>query len=1577
VVTFYSYKGGTGRSQALANVAWVLAAGRKRVLVIDWDLEAPGLHRYFAPFLADSRLAGTRGLIEFFIAQADAALSARLTPEAGADRKSPTPDMTAYATRIDYPFPEPGVLHLVPAGRQDPLYGERVRSFDWKGFYERLNGAELIDRVREDLTRKYDYVLIDSRTGVADTAGICTIQLPDDLVVCFTANNQSILGGAGVAADVRRAAEAGRPRIFPLFARKDTFEKDKLDRRWELARAEFGKLPAHLSEEERADYWARVGVPYVSYYAYEEVLAAFGAKPGLSDEMLVQTELLTAALTDGAVSKLAAVPTPEERAIALSGYAGGPAVTPAPEVADRAFDAVVCSREEDANFAESLVDQLTRAGRRVFWTSEELWSTGRGETHYATASPRDSSTVVLAVGQAGISETTRRACAYFLKAGQGHRILVVLLPGTSLRSLPDDLSKQQVLQFEAKPADAPSDVGRVVAAIRGVPALPHRRGSCPYRGLAAFSEADADLFFGREALVRNLLATLTDPTAERDCLIVSGPPGSGASSVVRAGLVPRLRIPTEPGVVPVQVAICSPGGDALEGLAVAVVREAGVAQDGSDTSAVRDLIRAMAEDENGLHLFLRTRLPQVRSKSQKAARTVLVVDQAHEAFGPSQDHVRREQFFRNLAYAARAIGSRATVVFAARDSARIAVEGYFPSALKFALATPNEQELREVIEKPAALAGLVLESGLTELLLRDLDRGAGALPLLQLALVGLWNARDGDRLTVAAYRKEGGIDGWSRRQAEQSYAGLPYALQQAAKRLLIRVSLREAPVVDANSPATGTEEGVVLGALTAARVVTTDGADDGRVVFTHRLLPELWPLLKTWIDEERRSRESTSPVALAAPVAAEAVTQCQRPPLAVWVLWHPKWGAGASLAERLYADLAGDAGLDRPGIGIPVRFRSEPVRGGKTPPDVDLDSAEQTALVVLGSGHLAVDEDWRNYLERVRHSVQVGHGRHRLILVQFTPSISWWSFGSMDNVLRLDADPVDDADLPSRFVAACVRQLLHFAARGETGDGRQWHRLFVSYAKQDGMKIANVVLDRLRSDWPESSWVFDANSPIVAGTEFSERLQSDLTTSTLLAIHTDAYASRAWCRYEARAAKKAGSPMVVVHALQRGEERGLAELANVPAIQWAGTNADDVLAVVARESLRCLVARRRFDFLSRSGGVGPAAFSVRRPQPMDGAPTPADAAAPRLTVYPDPVLDDEELAALASWTGPGAAFVTLTGDDRSPFLAGRRVGLSVSNPDEADLGWRGLGPQHFQDMMTALSRRLLSHGADLAHCGDLRAVGLGPAITDLVRGLLPSDSRGPRVVNFLAWPIYLDLDVELLARNAGLVSYLRVPPPPDLVAKLPLDPTVRLEADSAANRLRNRAIRSRCLTAMREQLLRGVDAVVVAGGKVTGYLGNMPGVVEELLLALDRGIPVYVLGGFGGAAAAVAEALRGRTPEELTEAFQRVDSDGTDSTGAEKLSAILGAGSAGRPSFAEIVSRLRGLGPEGLRNGLTRDENLRLMATDDRDEVAFMVARGLRRVGNEPLHSPAATPPRTARRPVPTRSNRKKLKRKK
>jgi tetratricopeptide (TPR) repeat protein len=305
IVTFYSYKGGTGRTMALANTAWILAAAGKRVLTVDWDLEAPGLHRFFQPFLDPSTLGATTGVIELIKDFAEAAI----TPgRRSGDWHRDYARIRQHAVSLDWNFPDDGTLDFVSAGRQDRTYTAAVSNFDWDNFFDRLGGGQFFDALREDMKEHYDYVLIDSRTGISDIADICTVLLPDTLVDCFTLSGQSIDGAAGVARDISQRYRERRIRILPVPMRIDEGEKEKADAGRALARAKFDGLPSGLSEAELTKYWGAVEIPYRSYYNYEETLATFGDEPGVTSSLLSAFERLTAAVSDSAVTSLRSMP---------------------------------------------------------------------------------------------------------------------------------------------------------------------------------------------------------------------------------------------------------------------------------------------------------------------------------------------------------------------------------------------------------------------------------------------------------------------------------------------------------------------------------------------------------------------------------------------------------------------------------------------------------------------------------------------------------------------------------------------------------------------------------------------------------------------------------------------------------------------------------------------------------------------------------------------------------------------------------------------------------------------------------------------------------------------------------------------------------------------------------------------------------------------------------------------------------------------------------------------------------------------------------------------------------------------
>jgi MinD-like ATPase involved in chromosome partitioning or flagellar assembly len=312
IVTFYSYKGGTGRTMALSNVAWILATNGFDVLLIDWDLEAPGLHRYLRPFLIDPELVSTPGLIDFVwdVAQVS------MTPADGDSRSTPAdfPSLKDYVVGLDWDFHGRGSISFIPAGKQDENYAQRVNTFNWDNFYERLGGGKLLHAEREHLRAKYDYVLIDSRTGVSDTSSICTVQMPDILAVFFTLNRQSIKGAAAVATSATEAVRAGRNEtlvVYPVPTRIENAEADKLNSAIRYARSVFAPLLMHVQPsrsapnlDQQALYWRDVETPYVPFYAYEEIPAAFKDEPGSRRGVLAPNERIAYWITSQAVTAM-------------------------------------------------------------------------------------------------------------------------------------------------------------------------------------------------------------------------------------------------------------------------------------------------------------------------------------------------------------------------------------------------------------------------------------------------------------------------------------------------------------------------------------------------------------------------------------------------------------------------------------------------------------------------------------------------------------------------------------------------------------------------------------------------------------------------------------------------------------------------------------------------------------------------------------------------------------------------------------------------------------------------------------------------------------------------------------------------------------------------------------------------------------------------------------------------------------------------------------------------------------------------------------------------------------------------
>lgn len=462
IVTFYSYKGGTGRSMALANVAWILAASGRRVLAIDWDFEAPGLHRYFRPFLTDPELSDTPGLIDLFVHFVEAAsLQARANANAsGADTAwfHERADSFRYSVTLDAEFENGGVLDFLGAGKQGPSYGARVNSFQWTDFYEKLGGGTFLEAMKAQMREQYEYVLIDSRTGLSDTSGICTVQMPDELVVCFTLNRQSILGAAATAAsaDSQRRLPGGEKglRIWPVPMRVDFHEKDRLEAARLMARKHFAPFLWHVPAGRRTEYWGRTEVLYFPYYAYDEVLATLADAPGQTASLLDSMERLTARLANDTVATMPRLAAGVRDKL-LARYL--------PQV-PRSLTPRFFISYATADRTTAVVDQIATALDHEFGPNAAFWSNriplGSDWNETLRTALDQAEVVVAVVGPQWQDHAhgSRQEVKTALELGK--RVIPVLVEGTTAAALPPELANRRAAAL--RPRTLKADVRRFV-----------------------------------------------------------------------------------------------------------------------------------------------------------------------------------------------------------------------------------------------------------------------------------------------------------------------------------------------------------------------------------------------------------------------------------------------------------------------------------------------------------------------------------------------------------------------------------------------------------------------------------------------------------------------------------------------------------------------------------------------------------------------------------------------------------------------------------------------------------------------------------------------------------------------------------------------------------------------------------------------------------------------------------------------------------------------------------------------------------------------------------------------------------
>lgn len=379
----------------------------------------------------------------------------------------------------------------------------------------------------------------------------------------------------------------------------------------------------------------------------------------------------------------------------------------------------------------------------------------------------------------------------------------------------------------------------------------------PYKGLRAFSEADVEHFHGRSTLVQELLVRLAEETELARFLAIVGPSGSGKSSVVKAGVVPAIRRGALPGSEDWFVLDLTPGAHPWEEIEIALLRVA--------VNPPETLLNQLQGGDRGLLRAVRRILPD-----DEQTELVLIVDQFEEIFTLVEDEALREQFLNSLVMAVLDERSRLRLIITLRADFYDRPLQYvdFGDLLRqrsVSVLPMTPDELEQAINKPAQDVGVRLEPGLTASIIRDVGDQPGTLPLLQYVLTELFEERDQNIMTRAAYEAIGGVSGALARRADEIYEGLDDVAREATRQLFLqlitlgegvedtrrRVRLSNLGLIQTSEVSETSE---VLDEYGRYRLLTFDHDPVTReptVEVAHEAILREWDRLRDWLNESR------------------------------------------------------------------------------------------------------------------------------------------------------------------------------------------------------------------------------------------------------------------------------------------------------------------------------------------------------------------------------------------------------------------------------------------------------------------------------------------------------------------------------------------------------------------------------------------------------------------------------------------------------------------------------------------------------------------------------------------------------
>ena len=638
-------------------------------------------------------------------------------------------------------------------------------------------------------------------------------------------------------------------------------------------------------------------------------------------------------------------------------------------------------------------------------------------------------------------------------------------------------------------------------------------------------------------------------------------------------------------------------------------------------------------------------------------------------------------------------------------------------------------------------------------------------------------------------------------------------------------------------------------------------------------------------------------------------------PISIHFLIHDEYEYLEEVCKFLYKTLCRDsADITFDGLDIPVYFHIGSEKND-TFPGIDAVQSDIRVIVPLVDDAMFCDQMWEKYINGLKNNYS--GTIYPIVLSDY--AFDFDEELSKRQFIRLKSNSIleNKIEFSIRFFEILNRLL-------QNNENNKL-KLFISHSKKDkdniGEKIAQGLRDYINSQTKLSTF-FDAND-ILDGLDFEETILKNVGTSFFVLIHSATYSNREWCRKEILECKAKGVPAIRVDAFSSKCDRVFPYMANIPSIRFAD-NWDEIVALMLRTALDWKYQQEYLRNLCVNYGIKDSAVEPTVPELLSIHKRHRN---DEMVLYPEPPIGLEELDVLVS-SFENKKFVTpmqmLTKDIN---LIEKKIAISISEPSNSEKNL--LGAAALRDLAIELARHLLAAKAQLVYGGDLRPNGFTEQLAELSYQYfkdLHDKIEVPSFHNFLAWPLYNNIGKreQILLKKNRVKSYNM--PAPKTVSEL------ERNAYIAPDTLKHKLRWAESLTMMRMQMEDFADAVIVIGGRTSGFKGFLPGIIEEAAIAMQKNKPIYIIGAAGGCGRILSDViLHNIKPKEAVERYQ------VDSEIMERLK-TQGKESMGVDFFDELYSK----GLSSFDNGLRNEANIRLMNSSNLTEIVALILEGIK-----------------------------------